>query len=374
MQPAPPATPEPTPTPEPPSTPVQAEPPSITWARVETTADVPPEAPPVGTWRVHMIDVGTGLAILVQGADFSLLYDAGTNDPAEKPLRVVAYLAAALGPSGDEQCSTSGTATGGARRTIDHVILSHPHLDHASALDLVLHCYDVGHVWDSGRVNDAVFYRDFLTAVSEAAGATYHTASPPPDDRTVHVKGFDIAIPPAIGWQSFSEGDQVALGTGARFTLLHAEAKAHSDPNRNSVVVAVDLGGARLLLTGDAESGGRADPSAKLGHIEEHLVAHYPALVDADILQVGHHGSKTSSRRAFLDAVSPRLALVSAGPKLYKGTRLPDNEIILALEAAGATVLRTDERDAACPVKSRIGAATGPGGCDSWLVTIAAAP
>lgn len=309
-----------------------------------------------------MIDVGTGLAILVQGADFAVLYDAGSNDPGEKPLRVVAYLAAALGPSGDEQCATSGTAATGARRTIDHVILSHPHLDHASALDLVLHCYEVGHIWDSGRLYDAVFYRDFLTGVSEAAGAIYHTASPPPADRTVSIKGVPITMPPTVGWESFSEGDEVALGAGARFTLLHAEAKAHSDPNRNSVVVAVDLGGARLLLTGDAESGEREDPSAPIGDVEEHVVSHFASLVDADILQVGHHGSKTSSRRAFLDAVTPRLALVSAGPKVYNGTKLPDDEVLAALVAVGATVLRTDERDTSCV------------GCDSWLVTIAPAP
>ncbi|MBZ0237347.1 MAG: MBL fold metallo-hydrolase [Deltaproteobacteria bacterium] len=363
VQPPQPTTPEPR-SPEPVSPePVspEPEPPAITWARVESPADLPAAPPAGGSWRIHMIDVGTGLAILVQGADFSLLFDAGSNDPGERPLRVVAYLAAALGPSGDEQCTTSGAPTG-TRRAIDHVILSHPHQDHASALDLVLHCYDVRHVWDSGAVNDAVFYRDFLTAVSEAAGVTYHTASPPPTDRTIHVKGFGVTLPAAVGWQAFSEGDEVALGTGARLTLLHAEGKRHSDPNRNSIVVAVELGGVRLLLTGDAESGARADPSAALGDVEEHVVSHFPALVDADILQVGHHGSKTSSRRAFLDAVTPRLALVSAGPRLYKGTRLPDAEVLAALEAVGATVLRTDERDATCR------------GCDSWLVTIAPAP
>jgi competence protein ComEC len=365
VQPPPPTTPGPVePAPAEPSEPPPSSPaePSITWARVESPADVPAAPPPAATWRVHMIDVGTGLAILVQGADFSLLFDAGSNDPDAKPQHVVSYLTAALGPSGDEQCGGVAGAPTGPRQRIDHVILSHPHQDHASALDLVLHCYDVGHVWDSGAINDAVFYRDFLTAVSEATGTTYHTAAPPPDDRTLRVKGFAVTMPPAVAWQTFSEGDEVALGDGARFTLLHAEGKKHSDLNQNSIVVAVDLGGARLLLTGDAESGGREDPAAPIGDVEEHVVAQFAALVDADILQVGHHGSKTSSRRAFLDAVSPRLALVSAGPKLYRKVRLPDAEVLAALEAVGATVLRTDERDGTCR------------GCDSWLVTIAPAP
>ena len=63
----------------------------------------------------------------------------------------------ALGPSGDDLCVPK-TARRAERRacTLDHVVLSHPHLDHGSALDLVVHCYDVKNVWDSGRVNDAV--------------------------------------------------------------------------------------------------------------------------------------------------------------------------------------------------------------------------
>jgi uncharacterized protein YaiE (UPF0345 family) len=226
----------------------------------------------------------------------------------------------------------------------------------------VLHCYDVRHVWDSGRVNEAVFYRDFLFAVAGSAGASYHTAAPVPADRTVSVKGIDVTVPTDVDWQTFSEGDVVELGAGARFTLLHAEAEKHADPNENSVVILVELGGVRVLLTGDAESGPRADPSAPLGDVEEHLVDHFAAEIDCDILQVGHHGSKTSSRRAFLDAVSPSLALVSVGPKAYSGTTLPDPEVIAALAAVGATVLRTDEHDADC-----VG---GPGGCDSWVVTI----
>src|SRR5882724_2517486 len=70
----------------------------ITWKRVETAADMPP-APAPGTYQIHLIDVGTGLSILVRGADFALLYDAGSNDKDEKPLRVASYLAATLGPS-----------------------------------------------------------------------------------------------------------------------------------------------------------------------------------------------------------------------------------------------------------------------------------
>lgn len=338
--------------------------PNITWKRVLSPDDVPTDPPAAGAFRVHMIDVGTGLAILVQGHDFALLYDAGTNDRGEKPLRVVAYLERALGASGDELC---GNADPTPRKPIPHVVLSHPHLDHASAMDLVVHCFDIAHLWDSGRVNDTVFYRELRAAIAKSTATIYHTAADVPQDRTQTVKGLATKIDT---WTRFSEGDVVTLGDRAKFTLLHAEGKQLSDPNQNSVVIAVDLGATRLLLVGDAESGPRKDPSYPVGDVEEHLVERHAKLVRADILQVGHHGSMTSSRRGFLDAVKPRLALVSSGPKEYGGKTLPDAVVIEELVKVGATVLRTDEHDTSCELTARIGGDTGPGGCDSYIIEI----
>jgi len=336
--------------------------PKLSWKKIETAADLPP-APAPGTFQIHMIDVGTGLAILVRGADFAMLYDAGTNDRDEKPMRVAAYLAATLGPSGDDLCG----APSEQRRKIDHVVLSHPHLDHASALDLVMHCYDVPDFWDAGRINETVFYRELLSSISRAAATRYHTAADVPADRTVSVKGLAITMPQ---WNRFSEGDTVRLGEGAKFTILHADAKTGDDPNQSSVVLAVELGGIRLLLVGDAESGPRQDPSYPAGDVEEFLINSHAGAIRSDILQVGHHGSKTSSRHAFLEAVRPAVALVSSGPKRYGKATLPDREVIEELGRVGAKVLRTDERDADCPVTNRIGGDSGPGGCDSWVIVI----
>lgn len=363
--------PPPPPSPATVTTPSAGDAPRITWKKLASPDDVPSTPPPVGAFRVHLIDVGTGLAILVQGHDWNLLYDAGTNDPSEKPLRVVAYLAAALGPSGDELCVEKGEPAPKGRQRLDHVVLSHPHLDHGSALDLIVHCFDVAHVWDSGRVNQAVFYRELLEAVARSATAQYHTAADVPGDRVVGVKGAEIKI---ARWERFSEGDTVALGDGAAFTILHADGKPKPDPNQNSIVLALDLARTRVLLVGDAESGGREDPSAPVGDIEEFLVAQHTERIRADILQVGHHGSKTSSRRGFLEVVKPKLALVSAGPKRYHDVTLPDPEVLAELRRLGAEVLRTDEHDASCPLPRRLGGDKGPGGCDSYIITIEPAP
>lgn len=353
-----------------PTTPVQATevPAQITWQRVRSAADIPPVPPPAGTFRVHLIDVGTGLAILVQGHDFALLYDAGTNDPIEKPVRVLSYLAAALGASGDGLCVDRGQPAPRQRVKLDHVVLSHPHADHGSAMDLVIHCYDVANMWDSGRINQTVFYREIIEALGRSATVHYHTAADVPPDHVRGVKGAEVKI---ASWDRFSEGDTIHLGESARFTILHAEGKDRKDINENSIVLAVALGSARLLLVGDAPAGEREDPSAPCGDVEQFLIEQHAADLRADILQVGHHGSKTSSRRAFLDAVRPHLALVSSGPRLYSKVKLPDVEVLDALKAIGATILRTDEHDESCDVEQRLGGDAGPGGCDSYVITIA---
>lgn len=92
----------------------------------------PGEALAGGRYKVHVIDVGTGLAIFVEGKDFALLYDAGSQDDLQygDDNRVVAYIAAAA-PN---------------LTRLDHVILSHPHKDHLQLMPDIFRRYAVGHV------------------------------------------------------------------------------------------------------------------------------------------------------------------------------------------------------------------------------------
>ena len=67
-----------------------------------------------------------------------------------------------------------------------------------------------------------------------------------------------------------------------------------------------------------------------------------------------------------------RAAAERAGPVIaIIGRAFPDREVIDELHRIGATVLRTDERDANCPLTHRIGPDSGPGGCDSYIITVA---
>jgi len=157
-------------------------------------------------------------------------------------------------------------------------------------------------------------------------------------------------------------------------TFLTADPTAHSSPNENSVVVRLDLGSKRLLLMGDAEAGGRQDPSMPPdpASIEGRLLACCAADLRADLLVAGHHGSKTSSRALFLDAVGASDFLISAGPTRYGSVTLPDSVIVNEMDRRG-NVWRTDTDDARCRTNAaKIGSDNDnqPGGCDTILVLV----
>jgi competence protein ComEC len=117
------------------------------------------------------------------------------------------------------------------------------------------------------------------------------------------------------------------------FAVLHprAEDYARTDakPNTLSCVLAVrDAHGRRLLLTGDLEA-----------EQEARLVREQPDALRADVLLVPHHGSKTSSSAAFLDAVAPRVALVQAGYRNRFGHPAP--EVLSRYAARGIALVST---------------------------------
>jgi len=157
-------------------------------------------------------------------------------------------------------------------------------------------------------------------------------------------------------------------------TFLYADATQHSSLNENSIVVRLDLGQTRLLLPGDAEGGRRSSPqTAPSAHsVEGNLLGCCSGALSANILIVGHHGSKSSSRTAFLDAVGASTFIVSSGPTKYGSVTLPDAEIINELENRGA-VYRTDLNDSTCGTNStKIGTDNDsrPGGCDNIRIAI----
>ncbi|MEO7965761.1 MAG: ComEC/Rec2 family competence protein, partial [Gemmatimonadaceae bacterium] len=181
---------------------------------------------------------------------------------------------------------------------------SHPHADHIGGAPRVIRSVHVDAVWDGGYVAPSSFYRDMLAAASES-----HTP-----------------------WRHVSVGDSVTID-GVSFVVLAPDAtwmQTLHDPNAASLVLRVSFGRASILLTGDAEAAE-----------EDWLLKNESDRLRSDVLKVGHHGSSTSSTPPFIDAVHPRLALVSVGTGNTYGH--PSNDVLRRFEAHGAHVLRTDD-------------------------------
>jgi len=313
------------------------------------------------SFKVHVIDVGTGLAIFVEGEDFALLYDAGSQDDLASVAdnRVVAYIKA-VRPN---------------LRVLNHVILSHPHKDHLELMPDVFDAFQVENVWESGRVNSTAGYCKFLQKVVGESGVVYHDALASNAVRTAGFKGKTCGGGIQVTEGPMMTAAPVVLGGQAQMTLLYRDAHNYTDPNGNTVVVRLDLGGHRILLAGDAEGGERVAPTTppQANSIEAKLIACCRADLAAEVLVVGHHGSLTSSRTAFLDAVGAKLFVISSGPHPYQSVILPDPAIVKMLKARDGKVYRTDRDDATCaadPAKPGPDADESPGGCDNVLITI----
>ncbi|MEP7310627.1 MAG: MBL fold metallo-hydrolase [Acidobacteriota bacterium] len=330
------------------------------WTQV-----VPVQSAP--TFTIDAVDVGTGLGILVRGPDFTLVYDGGSNDDLARGAgnRMLAYLKA-----------VAPTLT-----TIDDLILSHPHRDHVELLPDLFAAYQVREVWDSGRVNDICGYRAFVEAVRDEPGVKYHNALQDFGTRdyvfgAATCYGQSVAAETvALTLDSRITNTAITLGRGASMTILHANGAPLASVNDNSLVVRLNLGTASVLLMGDSEAGGRADPASMptIASIEGALLACCAADLAAQVLVVGHHGSETSSRQAFLNAIGAATFIVSSGPTKYGSVTLPDAVVISELESRGQ-VFRTDANDSACktnPAKIGPDADGRAGGCDNIRMVIA---
>ena len=114
---------------------------------------------------------------------------------------------------------------------------------------------------------------------------------------------------------------------GVEFAFLHPSAGDLAG-NDGSCVLRVAAGGAVLLLTGDIER-----------EAEARLLARAPEALDVDVLQVPHHGSRTSSTPPFVAATTPGIALVASGWRNRFG--LPDAGVVARYVAAGSTLVDT---------------------------------
>ncbi len=234
---------------------------------------------------VHVFDVGQGDAIFIEAANGNqVLIDGGPG------ARVLSHLGRVM-PFYD--------------RSIDVVILSHPHADHLAGLVEALKRYRVGTVLMADAAYSSGEYAEWQRLLTEkkVRGVFAHAGQ-------VVKLAPDAALHVLSPFRSFSSGEPPKN--------IHAA----------MVTAKLTVGSSTILFMGDAER-----------MLEQQLVL-LGADVDADILKVGHHGSKTSTSDDFLRAVSPDAAVISVG----KGNRYghPHLEVLERLEDGELAVYRTD--------------------------------
>ncbi len=230
--------------------------------------------------ELAMLDVGQGDAILLRDGDRAILVDGGGSRGGDIGGR--ALLPALLGEGVSH---------------LSAVVMTHSDADHCSGLVDISAYLPVREVW----------------------------MSPGWDHAGCAGRLLDL---PGTRTRYLSRGQRLTLGRW-RLTALHPTADDHQRVNERSLVLLAEAHGRRALLTGDVEKGAERD-----------LVDCCARDLRADLLKVAHHGSRTSSTEDFLDAVAPRLALISVGVgNVYHH---PSPEIVERLRDHRARVLRTD--------------------------------
>ena len=231
-------------------------------------------------FRVCVLDVGQGDAILLSQGDHHMLIDTGTATERDELLGAL------------EQYDVG---------YLEYLLLTHPHEDHTGNARAVLEKYHVAQL---------------LTSDNEEEEPAYQLA-------------LDVAEQKDCPRNVLKRGDSFRLGDAVCEVLLAGDV----DGNNGSVVLRVSFGANAFLFTGDAE----ADAEAALCYLYDGDSGNR---LDCDFLKVGHHGSSTASTELFLGLTTPQFAAISCGTDNEYG--LPHSTVLDRFATVGTQVDRTD--------------------------------
>ncbi|GMV41444.1 MAG: hypothetical protein AMXMBFR64_31600 [Myxococcales bacterium] len=257
--------------------------------------DAPPLGPSDTRVRVTFVDVGQGDAILIETPCGAALIDAGGEDTPgfNGARRLTRYLDAwfAARPHLD--------------RTLELVVLTHPHIDHIRGAPEVLSSFRVKRLIDNGQPGRDVAERPMrliaraLARDPGIARASIALADIPPEGLTGDTvdpflcDGLDPQL--RVLWARVGADP----GWGSSYGVPRFD-----NENNHSVVLRLDVGESSFLFTGDLEDAALDD-----------LVARYhgTGLLDVDVVKVGHHGSHNGTTKGLVDAMSPAMAVITMG-------------------------------------------------------------
>lgn len=241
----------------------------------------PPATPPPPSLEIRFINVGQGDAILIRRDDTTALVDGGPRNA-----HIEDYL--------DDLRLDD----------IDVLVATHPHADHIGGLIEILDRYKVNEIWVNGADADTETYAGFAAALTTEVqeGAVNQIVN----------RGYSAQM------------------DGLNLQVLNPTNALSGDANEDLLVLRLTCGSFEVLLMGDATS-----------ESERSMLADARLHLDADVLKVGHHGSRFSSSASFLNAVTPEVAVIMVGAS--NAYDHPHEEALDRLAAVGATIYRTDE-------------------------------
>lgn len=247
--------------------------------------------PQDGAMHIRFFDIGQGDATLIVAPDGSdILIDGGTDG------RIVEHLGKALLPTD---------------RTLELVVLTHPHADHLNGLLDVLKYYKVKAVMMTGVSHTSHIYNAWLEKIKEEGAKIIY----PQKGYSAVYGGMELRVlAPKEDWKGKKPN-------------LAAKSEEGDGLNETSIVLLVDYQDSEVLLMGDAG----AETEKEITESME---------FSADILKTGHHGSKYSTSPSFVREVKPEIAIISSGAKNKYGH--PHYRTLRTLERAGVGIYRTD--------------------------------
>ena len=195
------------------------------------------------------------------------------------------------GPPNGKALKALERALGSNDRYIDLIFLTHPHLDHFGGLIDVMNRYQIGKFITDGTTNKAPAYKNLQR--------------------------------PAM---ALGEGDSITYGD-YKLSILgpNKTERSDPDPNKASLVIMLEGPDTRILYVGDAHADN-----------EDRLRKQYK--LKADVLKVGHHGSRFSSSEAFLKELKPKIAVIEVGKNSYGH---PAPQTLARLDMIGAKTYTT---------------------------------
>ena len=258
----------------------------------------PTGALPTGKLRITLLDVGQGDAILLEDGQRKVMVDVGDNKKDKLGYGGSVALKMALARAGVQE---------GVDK-INTVIISHHHGDHLGNIKWLAGKYKVSNIYDNAMPNPSNAVSQWLN--TELRAGHYHNRVLKAGDKVDLGKGYYFEV--------LAPGDFLSKQDKARF-------------NNTSIVMKLHYGQFTMIFTGDAEA-----------PVEDYLQQKYGSALKADVLKVGHHGSKTSSIYKFISKVQPQYALISCGNKeIYNH---PNKNVVGSLQHLGAKVLTTVEQ------------------------------